>query len=129
MVGRSVDSKDVGKWSDCLPGFTTSADWLFVMNTTSRTMLGSHNLPVLSSCSGIYEMASRVGPAVFLALIAITAMAFRATDSLCCAYQDAPRPDRRRHLPWITATVLLCWSPAVLWAVMMVVALVRDYVR
>ena len=60
MVGRSVDSNDVGKWSDCLPGSTTSADWLCVTNTTSRTMWVSYSLPVLSSCSGIYEMASSI---------------------------------------------------------------------
>lgn len=71
----------------------------------------------------------RVGPAVLFALIAITAMAFRATDSLCCAYEDAPLPGKRKHLPWITVTVLLCWSPVVLWAVMMVVGLTRSYVR
>lgn len=71
----------------------------------------------------------RVGPIILLALIAIAAMAFRATSSLCCAYVDAPRPGRRKHLPWITVTVLFCWSPVVLWTVMIVVGLVRSYVR
>ena len=71
----------------------------------------------------------RIGPAVLLALLAITVTAFRTTDSLCCAYKGAPFPGRRKHLPWIAVTVLICWSPAALWAVIVVLGFVRSYAR
>ena len=71
----------------------------------------------------------RVGPAILLGLVAIAATAFRATDKLCCAYEDSPVTGRRKHLPWIALMIVLCWSPAMVWAFSAVRALMRAYAR
>jgi hypothetical protein len=44
-----------GKWSDCLPGCTTSADSSLDGNTISRTSSASSTSPAFTCSSGAYE--------------------------------------------------------------------------
>jgi hypothetical protein len=71
----------------------------------------------------------QLGINAVLSLPFVVVFAFRATDSLCCAYEDAPKVNRRRRLPFIAAIVFFCWLPVLLWTCMMVGGLVRAYVR
>ena len=71
------------------------------------------------------EGATVMLPAFVLTLI----FAFRATDKLCCAYEDSDAPDKRKRLPLIAGTVLFCWAPTILYVILAVGGLVRAYVR
>src|SRR5450755_1397369 len=59
MDARCDATRNVGKWSGCSPGCTTSADSSPDGNITSRTSSASSTSPACRCYSGIYETASR----------------------------------------------------------------------
>jgi hypothetical protein len=85
------------------------------------------SLPIISG--GRYSLGADGGIVVLFAFVIATVFAFRATDKLCCAYQDSSSPDKRKRLPLITGIVVLCWAPQMLYVVVAVTSLVRAYVR
>src|SRR5215216_157488 len=59
MVVRYAVIKDVGRWSVCLPGFKTTAVFLFAMTTSLRIILLLFiSLASLFSSEIIFEMCS-----------------------------------------------------------------------
>src|SRR5690349_14562353 len=61
MAEHCAGSSAVGKSNGSSLGCTTSGVWWFAMNIMLRIIWASSSWLALSSCSGIYEMASRVG--------------------------------------------------------------------
>jgi hypothetical protein len=71
----------------------------------------------------------RLGFFACFGLIAITGTAYRATDTLCCAYEDAAAPTKRKRLPMVAGLVLICWLPIILWVLSVAWAMIGAYVR
>ncbi len=80
-------------------------------------------------CRGQYAGDPELGLVAVLTIIFATVFAFRATDSLCCAYQDSQSPHKRKRLPMIVGIVLVCWAPTLIYTVVMVGGLIAAYGR
>jgi hypothetical protein len=118
------------------------AKWEVLAGSTSRHTFTDGYLRALS-CIGIFWFPNLLGiicvgryapgadgcVAGVLAFVLTIIYAFRATDKLCCAYEDSDAPDKRKRLPFIAGTVLLCWAPVIGLGILMASWLVQAYVR
>jgi hypothetical protein len=86
-------------------------------------------IPLRVICGWRYPLGADAAPVLLLAIPLTIIYAFRATDKLCCAYEDSDAADKRKHLPWIAGTVLICWAPTIVYLIIMIGGLISAYVR